>query len=273
MLEQIVAHKKDEVEKTVRERPLNAVLDSLDDAGPVKQFRLNLSNNGGISIIAEVKRASPIKGLLRPDFDPRELAEAYSRGGASAFSVITEQRFFQGSCAYIATVKQAAALPVLRKDFIFSEYQVFESRALGADAILLIAAILEDETLARLVGLSGVLGMEALVEVHDRRELKRALKAGAGMVGINNRNLKTFRVNLATTLDLAGEIPHGIFLVSESGIATREDILLLEKHGVRSVLVGEALVRSDDPGLKLQELLGISEVRGPGLGLGENMRD
>jgi len=256
LLEQIVEHKKTEVEKIKKARPLNAVVEKIAETKPAKAFRLNMDSDGEVTIIAEIKRTSPLKGLLRADFNPRELAEAYRKGGAKAISVVTEQDFFQGSSDYIAVAGQASGLPVLRKDFIFSDYQVYESRVLGADAILLIAAILEDEDLISLVNLAGSLGMEALIEVHDRIELKRALKAEAGLIGINNRNLKTFQVDLATTLDLAAAIPPGVFVVSESGIASREDIIRLKQAGVKAALIGETLVRADDPCRKLKELLG-----------------
>ncbi len=232
------------------------MVDKIAEAEPVKAFRLNLGSDGEVSIIAEIKRASPVKGLLRADFNPRELAEAYRKGGAKAISVVTERDFFQGSSNYIAVAKQVTTLPVLRKDFIVSDYQVYESRVLGADAILLIAAILKDEDLNRLVTLAGTLGMEALIEVHDRTELRRALKAEAGLIGINNRNLKTFQVDLATTLDLAAAISPGVFVISESGIATREDIIRLKRAGVKAALIGETLVRADDPCRKMKELLG-----------------
>ncbi len=259
ILNQIVQHKKEEVARKEKELPLNVLIDMLVGIEPPKRFRLQLSNNGGIAVIAEIKRASPVKGLLCSNFDPAVLANTYYEGGAKAISVITEQLYFSGKGEYISLAKKAAALPVLRKDFIINEYQVFESRALGADAVLLIVSILDDETLGRLLRLASILGMDTLVEVHDHDELNRALKAGAGMIGVNNRNLKTFQVNLAATLELADEIPKDAFLVSESGIATREDILLLEQAGVKAVLVGEALVRADDPGSKLKELLGYKE--------------
>jgi len=259
ILDQIVQHKKEEVARKEKELPLNVLIDMLAGVEPPKRFRLQLSNNGGIAVIAEIKRASPVKGPLCSDFDPEVLANAYNEGGAKAISVITEERYFSGKGEYISLAKKAAALPVLRKDFIVNEYQVFESRALGADAVLLIVSILDDETLGRLLRLSRILGMDTLVEVHDRDELNRALKAGAGMIGVNNRNLKTFQVNLATTLELAGAMPKDVFLVSESGIATREDILLLEQAGVKAVLVGETLVRAADPAGKLKELLGHKE--------------
>ncbi len=262
IIDQIVQHKKEEVARKEKELSLNVLFDMLAGVEPPKRFRLQLSNNEGIAVIAEIKRASPVKGPLCSDFDPEVLANAYNEGGAKAISVITEQRYFCGRGEYISLVKKRVSLPVLRKDFIVSEYQLFESRALGADAVLLIVSIVDDETLKCLLRTARILGMDALVEVHCHAELNRALKAGAGMIGINNRNLKNFQVDLSTTLELAGAIPKEVFLVSESGIATREDMLRLEQAGVKAALIGETLVRDADPRRKLEELLGQLERKG-----------
>ncbi len=262
LLDQIVDHKKEEIARNEKELPLNALIDILAAMEPPKKFRLHISNNSGMAIIAEIKRASPVRGLLCEDFNPEKLAKTYQEGGAKAISVITEQRYFCGRGEYISLAKKSASLPVLRKDFIVSEYQLFESRVLGADAVLLIVSILDDETLKCLLRIARILGMDALVEVHCHAELNRALKVGAGMVGINNRNLKNFQVDLSTTLELAGAIPKEVFLVSESGIATREDMLRLEQAGVKAALIGETLVRDADPRRKLEELLGQLERKG-----------
>jgi len=218
-------------------------------------FKQALAEGREFSIIAEIKRASPVKGDLSTGFDPLRLAWAYSRGGASAISVITEEHHFKGSMAYIKPVKQLTGLPVLCKDFIVDQYQVYEARANGADALLLIVAILEKHLLKSLLDLTRSFEMEALVEVHDGQELETALEAGAVIVGINNRDLKSFRVDLATTLELAGLVPDDILIVGESGINSREDILRLHEAGVNAALVGEALIRADNPETKLKSLL------------------
>ncbi len=242
--------------------PLGVLTSALKTAENPRSFKKSLQGSSSLKIIAEVKHASPIKGFLRSDFDPVRLAEAYENGGAGAVSVITEQTYFKGNPGFIVPVKAATRLPVLRKDFIFSDYQVFESRVIGADAILLIAAILDDYLLRRLIKLAADLGMDALVEIHDHSELKKAIKAGAGIIGINNRNLKTFQVSISTTLELAGEIPDNVLLVSESGISTREDILKLEQAGAKAALIGETLVRSENPSATLKELQGQTVVKG-----------
>ncbi len=262
LMEQIVSNKKREVAGLETSRPLGIITSALGNMEKPRSFKQNLQGSGGLKIIAEVKRASPVKGLLCSDFDPVRLARAYQRGGAGAISVITEKKFFKGDPAYISQVKKCTELPILRKDFIFNEYQVFESRVLKADAILLIASILDQYMLRRLISLAADLGMAALVEVHDKEELAQAIAAGAEVIGINNRNLKTFNVSLSTTLELAGDIPEDILVVSESGIASREDILLLEQAGADAALVGETLVRSKDPYARLKELKGLPAGKG-----------
>jgi indole-3-glycerol phosphate synthase len=261
LLEKIVRHKKGEVERAQKALPLGALIKKLDDIEPPRGFRRSLSNGQGIAVIAEIKCASPVRGLLCADFDPEKLSNAYELGGAGAISVLTDERYFKGRKEYIALVKKASRLPVLRKDFIIAGYQVFESRAIGADAVLLIVSILDDGALRRLLRLTASLGMDALVEVHNRTELNRAVEAGACIIGINNRNLKTFKVSLSTTLELAGAVPEEVLLVSESGISSREDILMLTAAGVKAVLIGETLVRAHDPCGKLKELLGRTEKR------------
>lgn len=256
LLDEIVAHKKKEVERAQIALPLGILIADLPKTEPPRGFRQSLNNAHEVAVIAEIKCASPVKGLLCADFDPERLARAYEAGGAGAISVITERCYFKGRPEYLSLAKKTTALPVLRKDFIITDYQVFESRAMGADAVLLIVSILDDGALRRLLKLTANLGMDALVEVHDRAGLIRAVEAGAGIIGINNRNLKTFQVSLAMTLELAGDVPQEVFLVSESGISSREDLLTLEAAGVRAVLIGESLVRAPDPRGKLKELLG-----------------
>jgi indole-3-glycerol phosphate synthase len=209
----------------------------------------------GTRIIAEVKKASPSKGVLREEMNPGALAKSYETGGAAAVSVITEEDHFLGSIAALADVRRSISLPVLRKDFILDRYQVVEARAYGADSFLLIAGVMDRDALAHLIGEGRTWGMEPLVEVHDESELEKALDADAQIIGINNRDLKTFRVDLTVTEGLMQRIPRDRVVVSESGIASRDDIRRLEAAGVSGFLVGETLVRSHDPAAKLRELI------------------
>lgn len=207
------------------------------------------------AIVAEVKKASPSKGVIRVDFDPLRIARSYAANGAVAISVLTEERYFQGSLEHLAAIREAVGVPLLRKDFLFDPYQLYEARAFGADAVLLIVAVLDDALLRDLLQLVGALQLSALVEVHDRLELERALDSGARLLGINNRDLHTFHSDLATTEELARCIPAGALVVSESGIETAADIERLERAGVGAFLIGETLMRAADPGAKLAELL------------------
>ncbi|HLA41098.1 MAG TPA: indole-3-glycerol phosphate synthase TrpC [Candidatus Glassbacteria bacterium] len=211
---------------------------------------------GGVALIAEIKKASPSKGVIREDFDPRALALAYRKGGASAISVLTDAKYFQGADEHLSLAKAASGLPVLRKDFILDPWQVYQSRLLGADCILLIAAALEGALLADLAGLAGELNLDVLVEVHDEGELARAVEAGAQIIGVNNRSLSTFEVSLAVSEALAPLCPHGSIKVSESGISSREDVLHLGELGYDAVLVGEHLMRQPDVERAARELLG-----------------
>jgi len=275
LLEEIVFYKKEELARKEKALPLNVLIDDLTGMENPRGFERCL-RGGPIAVIAEIKRASPVKGVLREDFNPLSLAATYEKYGARAISVITEERYFKGNPDYLAAVKEASWLPVLRKDFIVSEYQVYESRCLGADAVLLIASLLEETFLRHLLEIAASLGMEALVEVHHYVELQRALAAGARVIGINNRDLKSFCVNLSTTTDLVDAAPAEVLLVSESGINCRNDLLILEEAGVEAVLIGEALVRSPNPGDKLSELLGQPEAEKEGNELDhvdQNMRD
>jgi indole-3-glycerol phosphate synthase len=220
-------------------------------------FRQALEDAGRVNVIAEFKRASPSKGEIRAGASVAETVRAYERGGAAALSVLTEEDFFRGSLADLHEAKASARLPVLRKDFIFDEYQVFESAAAGADALLLIVAALEDDTLARLLRLTEEeLGMDALVEVHTAEELERASAAGAGVVGVNNRDLRTFEVSLETSIRLAVRAPAGALLVSESGLRGAGDVDRLRACGFRAFLVGETLMRAEDPEVALRYLAG-----------------
>ena len=220
-------------------------------------LREALADAGRVNVIAEFKRASPSKGEIRAGASAGETARAYERGGAAALSVLTEEDFFRGSLADLAEAKAHTRLPVLRKDFVFDEYQVFESAAAGADALLLIVAALEDDSLKALLGLTeGELGMDALVEVHTAEELERAFAAGARLVGVNNRDLRTFEVSLETSLALAGRAPAGTLLVSESGLRDAADIARLRASGFRGFLVGETLMRAESPEAALRALVG-----------------
>lgn len=213
------------------------------------------------AIIAEVKKASPSKGVMRANFDPVHIAASYAAHGAAAISILTEERYFQGHLDYLAAIRTAVSVPLLRKDFLFDPYQLFEARAFGADAVLLIVAILSDALLRDLLQLAERLQLSPLVEVHDRAELERALACGARLVGINNRDLRTFHTTLATSEDLVRFVPVDALVVAESGIAQVADIERLEHAGVRAFLIGETCMRAVDPGAKLAELLRVSAQR------------
>jgi indole-3-glycerol phosphate synthase len=215
-----------------------------------------LAEGGEIRLIAEVKKASPSKGVIREDFDPVDIAKTYARSGAHCLSVLTEKKYFQGNLEYLGEIRKAVPLPLLRKDFIIDEYQVFEARAAGADAILLISACLERRQIEDLISIATELALDVLVESHTYKELDRALLAGASLVGINNRDLYTFSVSIQSTLDLLKDIPEDRIVVSESGIRSREDVLRLQQAGVDAILVGESLMREKDIGKKVKELLG-----------------
>jgi len=254
MLNKIVNAKRKEVEQRKKKLPVSALKDRIARQEAPRDFAAALKGNG-VRLIAEVKRASPSKGLLCPDFDPVSLARTYAKGGAAAISVLTEVNYFQGSLDHLAAIRQEVHTPLLRKDFIFDHYQVYESRACGADAFLLIAAILPREQLAELVALGHSLGLGCLVEVHSEDEVESALHSGARIIGINNRDLTTFRVDLNTTKRLRPLIPQNRIVVSESGISSRQDVARVKEWGVNAVLVGEALVTSGDISAKMKELL------------------
>jgi indole-3-glycerol phosphate synthase len=256
ILDDIIAYKKEELAETKRRAPLVDIKSRAAEAGPTRGFGITLAGCEEIRLIAEVKKASPSKGVIREDFDPVTIARAYESSGASCISVLTEQKFFQGRLEYLDAIRKAVAIPLLRKDFIFDTYQIIEARAAGADAVLLIAACLERQQLEDLIGLARQLHLDVLVESHTYKELDKALLAGARLVGINNRDLTTFTVDLQTTIDLMKDIPGDRTVVSESGIRTREDVVKLQRSGVDAVLVGESLMREKDIGKKVKELLG-----------------
>lgn len=263
ILKQILATKAEEVAAARASRPLEQVAAAALAAPPSRGFLRALREPAGIQVIAEVKKASPSKGIIRPDFDPVAIAQAYAKGGAACLSVLTDGPYFQGSLAYLEAIQQAVDLPLLRKDFIIDEYQVYEARAAGADAILLIVAAFVGECavgsradLERLADLAHELGMDVLVEVHTLDELAVALGLKAQLIGINNRDLKSFQTSLAVTFGLARRIPADRLVVSESGIGTHADLLALERAGAKAVLVGESLMRQSDLGAALRRLKG-----------------
>ncbi len=255
ILDDIIANKKEELAETKRRVSLSDVKARAAEAGPTRGFGDALSGKE-IRLITEVKKASPSKGVIRPDFDPLAIAGTYAEAGAACLSVLTEQKFFQGRLEYLGAIRKSVALPLLRKDFIIDEYQIFEARAAGADAILLIAACLERHQIEEYIGIAKQLGLDVLVESHTYKELDTSLLAGAELVGINNRDLATFKVSLQTTIDLLSDVPDDRTVVSESGIMTRADVLKLRQAGVDAILVGEGLMRERDIGKKVKELLG-----------------
>ena len=237
-------------------RPMSEIeRESRDRVPRGDRFAAEISRSGRTNVIAECKRRSPSRGVLRAAYEPSSIAHSYQSAGAVAVSVLTEPRFFDGALEHLAAVRQAVGVPVLRKDFIVDEYQLLEARAAGADAVLLISAALSERELKGLLAQTRRLGMEALVEVHDGEDLRRAIDAGATLIGVNNRDLRTLKVDLATSWRLIERIPPGAIAVAESGIRSRDDLVRLSGQGFRAFLVGERLMASRDPGLALRELL------------------
>jgi indole-3-glycerol phosphate synthase len=258
LLAKIIERKREELAEVRANLPLRELRAGIRDVEPPRDFFKAVSSieSRHINLIAEIKKKSPVKGVLIEDLKVDDLAKRYEGAGASAISVITEKNFFSGNPEYIGTVKKAAKIPVLRKDFLIDEYHIYEARYLGADALLLIAAILEQSTLSDFISLSSELGMPALVEVHNERELEKALKAKAEIVGINNRDLTTFNVDINTTFRVIKEVPQGKVIVSESGINNSDDVKMLRDAGVHAILVGESIVTAKDVGKKIKELIG-----------------
>ncbi len=257
ILQTILARKAEEVAQRSAVVPLAALQQRLATAPPVRGFARALHAaiaSGDPAVIAEVKKASPSKGVIRADFHPADIAVSYEFGGASCLSVLTDVDFFQGADAYLQQAREACTLPVLRKDFVIDAYQVYEARVLGADCILLIVAALDDNQLVTLANLAMELGMDVLVEVHDIDELERALQVPVPLIGINNRNLRTFEVSLQTTLDMRSAVPRDRLLVTESGILGPQDVGLMRDAGVNAFLVGEAFMRVEEPGEGLRQL-------------------
>ena len=260
-LDKIVSYKKEELEHQKRRVALKDVRLKAEDAEPARDFIGVLAVGAGLKpaptkIIAEVKKASPSAGVIRPDFEPVKIAQIYEENGAAVLSVLTDGHFFRGSLAHLEKIRGQVKIPLLRKDFTFDEYQIYEARAAGADAILLIVRILEKSQLKDFIALAQELGMTSLVEVHNREEMQKAKEIGARLIGINNRDLDTFKVDLETTVELAKDAPKEAVLVSESGISTKNHIKKLRDCGIYAFLIGEALLRERDLGKKLKELLG-----------------
>jgi indole-3-glycerol phosphate synthase len=259
ILGRILASKAKEVAAARLKTPLDALVEQARRQPPPRDFAGALGARiagGKPAVIAEIKKASPSRGVLRPIFDPASIAQRYEAGGAACLSVLTDREYFQGAPEHLAAARAACSLPVLRKDFVLDPYQVAESRALGADAILLIVAALDDAQLAMLEAAAAGLGLAVLVEVHDGEELARALKLSTPLIGINNRDLRTFEVALETTLELLPKIPTGRILVTESGVLVPGDVARLRAAGVQAFLVGEAFMRAADPGAALAALFG-----------------
>ncbi|MDM0078237.1 indole-3-glycerol phosphate synthase TrpC [Variovorax sp. J2P1-59] len=261
ILEKIVAVKREEIAAAKKKAPLEAVRFDAESRVLTRDFTGALRAKiaaGAAAVIAEVKKASPSKGVLRAEFIPADIAQSYAEGdgavSAACLSVLTDRQFFQGGVDYLKQARASCDLPVLRKDFIVDAYQVYESRAMGADAILLIAACLDDGQMREYEAIAAGLGLAVLVEVHDGAELERALKLKTPLVGVNNRNLRTFEVSIQTTIDLLAQVPSDRLLVTESGITTRDDVAKLRAAGVHAFLVGEAFMRADEPGEALAAL-------------------
>ena len=255
ILDKIVAKKRQEIAESRARMPERELELRVEQAPPVRDFRGALEHGEGIQVIAEVKKASPSAGAIRADFDPVAIAKIYARHGAACISVLTDEPFFQGKLSYLRDIRQAVEVPVLRKDFILDPYQLLEARAAGADAVLLIAEILPGPELGGLFRQAEQLGLQALVELYDAENLSRVLDCGAGLIGVNNRDLRTFVTRLEHTLELAQQVLAGCLLVSESGIRNRQDVVRLLAAGVRAVLVGETLMRAPDIGAALTGLL------------------
>ncbi len=256
ILEKIVDRKRVEVEAAKTSRPLEDVIAAAQNAPPAKDFLSPLRADDSVALIAEVKKASPSKGIIRSDFDPVEIAKTYARSGASCISVLTDEHFFQGHIEYLVAIRQAVDVPLLRKDFIIDPYQVFEARAAGADAVLLIAECLNDQQLIDLHRRIVELGMTPLVELYDAENIAKVLAAQPVLVGVNNRDLNTFEVDLNHSLNVKRLLPPSVTFVSESGINDRSDVLRLADPGVDAMLVGESLMRADDISAAVKTLLG-----------------
>lgn len=258
ILDAIIENKKIEVEKSKGRRSIESLISGIGNMRPPRDFYKAIDPGARLRIIAEIKKASPSKGVLREEFDPEKIALGYAKSGASALSILTDEKFFMGSLEYLSAAREAVAIPLLRKDFIIDPYQVYESRLYGADALLLIVSALGQDSLAELLALTRSLGMSAVVEVHDEIELGRALDAGSGIIGINNRDLRTFEVDLNVSARLARMLPGGVIAIAESGISSGADIKRLRAEGVHVFLIGETFMKAPDPGAELKNLISSS---------------
>ena len=256
ILDKIVAKKRTEIADARTRISLEAMQEAATSAPPARDFLGSLQASSGIGLIAEIKKASPSKGLIREDFDPPSIAKTYTDHGARCISVLTDETFFQGSLEYLKQVRSVVDTPLLRKDFVLDAYQIYEARAAGADAILLIAEILSASELRQFSDLARALGMVALIELYDPSNLDAVLASGTPLVGVNNRDLRTFEVDLNHTVRLRKQIPQSVLLVGESGIHSREDAIFLQENGVEAMLVGESLMRQPDIGKAVDKLLG-----------------
>jgi indole-3-glycerol phosphate synthase len=254
-LDKIISAKKEEIGHVKRIKPLIELQEAIRDLPRPIHFADAISGHQ-TAVIAEIKRRSPSKGILREDFDHIRIASVYQESGASAISVLTDEQFFGGNKTFLMDIKRISSIPLLRKDFIIDSYQIYEARAIGSDALLLIAALLKEEELKEFIELSESLGLFPLVEVHSLPELEKALFADASLIGINNRDLKTFTTDLSVSLNLVKHVPPGKTVISESGICSRKDVEILQHAGIHAFLIGETLMRADDAGIKLKELLG-----------------
>jgi indole-3-glycerol phosphate synthase len=255
-LQKIIRSKRQEIGRRKSRAALSDYKARIKDLPEPRGFRAALEKPGSCSLIAEIKKASPSKGILREPFDPLEIAKLYESNGASALSVLTDEPFFQGSLSSLTEVRKIVRLPLLQKDFILDEFQLYEARVYGADAVLLIAAVLEQSQLGEYQAMASELCLNTLVEIHKYDELERTLNSGAGIIGINNRNLETFETDLNVTFSLIKEVPDDRVVVSESAIGTRRDVERLQEAGVDALLVGESLLRANDIGAKMKELMG-----------------
>ena len=256
ILDTIIAHKQQELQIEEEQVPLATLKSKLANLPPTKDFRAAIAQSGNINLIAEVKKKSPSKGIIREDFDPIQIAETYAKNGAAAISVLTDVRFFDGRLDYLSSIRQVVDVPLLRKDFTIDPYHIYQARVAGADAILLIVAALTKDQLREFMDIAESLSLASLVEVHTDTELKIALDVEAEIIGINNRDLRTFHTDLATTFSLREFLPTGKVVVSESGIYTRADVESLREAGVNAILVGESLMRSPDIGEQVRKLIG-----------------
>ena len=255
ILDDIIAHKKREVDAQKQDTPLDEIKRGLVGVEPVRGFKAAISAPGRVNLIAEIKKASPSRGIIRSDFDPEAIARIYQDNGAAAISVLTDRKFFQGDLSFLTMARSVtSSVPILRKDFIIDEYQIYQARLAGADAILLIAAALDLSAMRRFLDIAHGMDLDCLVEVHSEDELDTVLNTDAFIIGINNRDLRTFKTDIKTTAQLMPMIPDGRIVVSESGISSKADVEFLKRCGVNAMLVGESLMKSEDIGLRMRQL-------------------